>query len=101
MAIRMEGEMPRPIARRQRNRGGSVGCENSAALIEPPDENPIQSQIDVQHKAPRGIGLDHVSVRSVVSAEGETSRRSIRGLPRSNGAAILLDIRGGTESAVW
>ena len=65
-----------------------------------PDEDPIQSQIGMQHKPPRRGGLDHVRVRAVVAAEGETSRRRVFGTRRTDLAFIVFDIGGLTQSSV-
>ena len=92
--------MPRSIPWRQRNCRGIIRGQTSRALIKLPDENPIQPQIGVQNEAARGIRLNHVRVRSVVSAEGEASRRSMGGLFRSHGAGFVLDVRGGPKAAV-
>src|SRR5262245_58800665 len=51
VSVGVKGEMPRPIARRKRNAGRIVGSQNTAAFVKLPDENPIQSQIRVQHEA--------------------------------------------------
>jgi hypothetical protein len=37
----MEEEMPRPVSRRQRNRGGIIRSECSLLVIELPDEDLI------------------------------------------------------------
>src|SRR6266540_4701833 len=99
-SVGVEAEVSRAIPRRQRNSGGIVARQNTAAFIELPNKNLIQSQIGVQNETSRGIGLNHVRVSSVVSAEGETPRRSMGGLLRSHRAGILLDVRGGPQAAV-
>ena len=50
--IRVEEEMPRPVSRRQRNRGGIIRSEHALAIIELPDEDLIQAQIDMQNETP-------------------------------------------------
>src|SRR2546423_6239554 len=96
----MKREMSRPITERHRNSRGIIRSQNSRALIELPDEDAIQSQIRMQNEGPRGISLNHVRVRSFVSAKGEASRRRIRGLFRPSRSAIVLDVRRGPEPAL-
>src|SRR5207248_243168 len=43
---------------------------------------------------------NHVRVRSIVSTQGEASRRSVGGLFRSHRAAVLFDIRGRPKMSV-
>src|SRR5439155_26411084 len=75
-SIGLEVKMPRPVSRWQRNGGRIVRTEQARLLVKLPDKDLIQAQIDVQHEASRGIGLDHVGVRAVVAADGEASGRS-------------------------
>ena len=99
-SIRVEVEMPRPVSRRQRDRGRIIQSEHALLLIELPDKDLIQAQIGVQDEAPRWIGLDHVSMSPIVSANGEASRRSIRRLGRPQLAGIGPDVRGGPQGTV-
>src|SRR5207253_1962358 len=46
-SIRVEVEMPRPVSRRQRDRGGIIRSEHALLLVELPDKDLIQAQIDV------------------------------------------------------
>ena len=91
-AIGMEMEMPRPVAGRQRDRVRLIRRQHALLLVELPDEDPIQAQVDVQHEAPRGIGLDHVGVGPIVSADGEAARRGARRPGGAELAGILLDV---------
>ena len=98
--IRMEVEMPRAIAGRQRDPRWIVRREHAFLVIKLPNEDLIQAEIDVQHEASRRIGLDHVRVSPVVSAEGKTSGRCVRGFFRSERSRIRLVVRGGPETAI-
>src|SRR5262249_22885201 len=96
----METKMPWPVPGRQRDGGWFVRRQKAVPFIKLPDKNPVQPQVGVQDESSRGIRLNHVRVRSVVSAEGETARWRMGGLFRSDRAVILLDIRGGAQSAL-
>src|SRR5205085_5665808 len=76
-------------------RGQNAGC-----LIEFPNKNLIQSEIHVQNESTGAIGLDHVGVCAVMTAEGEASRWSVGGLLRSDGPGIALHVGGGAETTV-
>src|SRR5438128_876610 len=97
----MEMEMPRPISRRQRDGVRLIRSQNALLLVELPDEDPIQAQVDVQHEAARGIGLDHVRVGPIVAAEGEAARRGALGPGGAELAGILLDVGGVAQATVW
>ena len=50
----------------------------------------IQAQVHMQHEAPGRIGLNHVRVSPIVSAEGEAARRSVRRPGGADLAGIVL-----------
>ena len=70
-AVGVKMEMPRPVSGGQRDRGRFARSQHALLLVELPDEDSIQAQVNVQHEAPRGIGLDHVRVSPIMSAEGK------------------------------
>ena len=92
--------MPRPVPGRQRDRVRLVRGQHALLLVELPDEDPIQAQVDVQHEAPGGIGLDHVRVGPIVSAEGEAARRGVGRPGGADLAGIVLDVGGVAQAAV-
>ena len=74
--------------------------------IEGPDDHDIQTQIRCDGKLTGGIGLDHVGMRRVVSASGETAwRRILRdggsegGRDRASRVDVRLDVRRRPERA--
>lgn len=96
----MEGEMPRPVSRRQRDRGGIVGDQLSGRVVEFPDKDLIQPQIDRQNEASCGIGLDHVRVGLIMPAEGEAAWGRVGGLGGADRSRVFPDVGGGAEAAV-
>ena len=101
VARRLAEQPPtRTVPGRKRDRGGIIRDQHSFLFIKLPDENLIESKIDVQNEAARRIRLDHVRVRLVVTAECETSRRGIRCRSWSNRSGVLLDVGRGTETSV-
>src|SRR5690349_10972941 len=96
----MEVEMPRPVSRWQRGHGRIIRSERALLVIELPDEDLIQGQIDVQDQAPGRIRLNHVSMSSIVTAEGETSWRSVGRLGGPQRSSIGLDVRSGSQAPV-
>ena len=72
----MEREVPRAGAGRCRERPGSAKLAGHP--IERPDDHDIETEIRRNGKVARRIGLDHVGMRRVVSAPGETARRRVR-----------------------
>jgi hypothetical protein len=69
-------------------------------VVELPDEDFVEGQVDVQHEFSSRIGLDHVYVRSIVSAEGEAAEWAGGWLCGTDLAGVGFDIRGFAEPAV-
>ena len=90
--------MPGPVSRWQRNGGGIIRRQRTRLLVELPDEDLVQAQVRVQHESAGRIGLNHMRVRSIMSAEGEAARRSVSCLGRANLASIILDIGGFSQA---
>src|ERR1700691_1698400 len=96
----MENEMPRTVAGRQRHPGWIVGGHRAARRIELPDQDAVQGQIGRQHESARGIGLDHMCMNLVVSADSEASRRRARCMRRAERTLVVFDVGCGTQFAV-
>ena len=77
-----------------------VRGQDALLFVEPPDEDPVQAQVGVQHEAPGRIGLDHVGVGPIVSAGGEGARRGTGRPGGADLAGIPLDVRGVAQAAV-
>ena len=70
-AIRMEGEVARPIACWH---GCIVGkIELSGLLVHSPSMNRVGTKISAKDELPRRIGFNHVSVSTIVTADGKAS----------------------------
>src|ERR1700733_6007861 len=54
----------------------------------------ILPKIGMHHKAVSGSSMNHVSVRLIVTAESKAAGRRIGGDLASNGACVLMAIRG-------
>ena len=54
----------------------------------------------MQHEPPRGIGLDHVRVSPIVSADGEAARWRVGRPGGADLAGIRLDVRGVAQATV-
>src|SRR5689334_2231445 len=93
-------EMPRPVSRRQRDGGRLIRSEHTLLVVKLPDEDLIQAQVDMQHEATGGIGLNHVRVSSIVSAERKAARWRVGRLGGTNLAGIILDIARGAQPTV-
>ncbi len=98
--VGVEMEMPRSVSWWQRDCGRFIRSQHALLLVELPDEDLIQAQVDMQHEASRGIGLNHVRVSPIMSAEGKAARRSIGRLGRANLPDIVLDVRGVAQTTV-
>src|ERR1041384_2273648 len=95
----MEMEVARSIAGRERNRSWIIRLERALLLVEFPNKNLVESKIDVQNEAAREIGLDHVGVGPIMSAEGKAAGRSI-GCTRGPGfPVVFLATAGGPKVA--
>src|ERR1700744_1664037 len=97
MSIGMERKMPWPISGWQSDRGWITRGKNAALFIKFPDSNLIQAKVCGEDKASRAIRLDHVRMRRIMPAEGETPCGRISRLPRSHRPAVFLHIRGVTN----
>src|SRR4051794_34023912 len=86
----MKMKMPWSVAWRQRHRRRIVCREQPFFLVEPPHKDLIEPQIGMQDKATARVGLNHVGVRSIVSAEGEAAAGSIHRFSGSNRAGVIL-----------
>src|SRR5689334_3251056 len=96
----MKIEMTGSIAGRQRDGSGIVWGESPRALVEFPNEDAVQGEVRVNDEAARGVGRDHVSVRHIVSADGETAWRCVGRFPRADVTGVFFDIGRGTQSAI-
>ena len=92
--------MPRAVAGRKGHRRRIVRGKQAALIIELPDEDRVQTQVDVQHEASGWIGLDHVGVGPIVAADGEAARRRMRRTGRADRARVHLHVRRVAEPAV-
>ena len=54
----------------------------------------------MQYVAPRGISLNHMSMGSIVAAEGEAAGGRIRGSRRTNRAGVAFDVAGFVKATV-
>src|SRR6476469_1183726 len=97
----MKVEVARSIARGKRHRWRIVGREDAARGVEPPDEDRIETQIDVEDEPSRRIRLDHVRMRAIVPARREAALRRVRGLPGTDGAGIDFDVARFAQPPVW
>jgi len=61
-------------------------------LVELPDEDFVEPQIDVQDESARRIGLDHVDVSSIVSAKCEAAGWTAGWLGRADLATVSFDV---------
>ena len=100
LSVGVEVEMPRPVARGQGDRGRIVRIQHSFSFVESPYEYLVQAQVDMEYETARGIGLDHVGVRSVVSAYGETARRRTGRLGGTDFPRRFLDVGRLSETSV-
>src|SRR5262245_40447727 len=96
----MKMEMPRPVAGWQRYRVRLIRSQNAHPLVELPDKNLVQAQVNMQHEAPLDIGLNHVRVSPIMSAEGKAARWSADRFGGANLASILLDVCGDAQTTV-
>src|ERR1041384_1559113 len=96
----MEMEVARSIAGRERNRSWIIRLERALLLVEFPNKNLVESKIDVQNEAAREIGLDHVGVGPIMSAEGKAAGRSIGCTRGPELSVVFFDIARRAESAV-
>src|SRR5436853_2089842 len=93
-------KMARAVSSRQRDRGRIIRREHSFLVIKFPNKNFIETQLGVQNKFPGWKGLNHVSVSSIVSAEGEAPRLNVRSLGGACLSRIFLDVAGDGQRAV-
>lgn len=93
-------EVSRPVARRQGDRRRVVRRQKTFFVIEFPELNFVQSQINVKYESPGGVGFDHVRMSQVVPADGEAPRRCVGGFGRPNFPLILLEVAGRSETAI-
>src|SRR5947209_1507949 len=96
----MKMEMPRPVAGRQRNGGRVVRRQHPFLCIELPDEDFVQPEVRMQDETSRSVGLDHVSVGPIVSADSEAARWSARRFGWADLAGIVLNVGGVAQAAV-
>ena len=81
MAIGMEGEMTRAVAR---GKGNDAACRRRGQLsgcgVEPVDVDPVLSQVSCEDEFILGVGGNHVCVRSIVAADGKAATWGVRGM---------------------
>src|ERR1700687_5716704 len=93
-------EMPGPISGWQRDGRRFTRRQHALLILELPDEDFIQPQVRMQYEAPGRIGLNHVRMSPIMSAEGGAARWSIGRLGGADLSRIVLDIGGGTQTTV-
>ena len=71
----MKGEVTRSVAGREGDPGWIIRNQLAVLGVEFPDEDFVEAEIDMQDEFSGRIGLGHVDVRVVVSAEGERAGR--------------------------
>src|SRR5581483_7394314 len=96
----MKVKMTTPISRRQRNRRRITWSQRALLVVEPPDEDLVQSQVRMEHEASGGIGLYHVRVGAIVATNGKAPRRSMGCLGGADLAGRVLDIGGRPQTTV-
>src|SRR4051794_39752923 len=95
----MKGKVPRAIARREGD-GWHFRRRKLAVLwIKFPNEDSVETQVDVQHEPSGRTRLDHVRVSSIVAAECERTLWCVRCLGRANLSGILVYVCRSAEAA--
>ena len=96
----MKREMPRAIARRQRDGWRVVRRQRAFRRVESPDEDLVEPEIGGKDEAPRRVRFDHVRVRAIVAADGKAARQERSRLRRPDRALMAPDISRRPELAV-
>src|SRR5882724_6046332 len=97
----MKGKMARAISRRHRYKGvGSVGGQLAGCPVQEPNVNAVLCKVGGKNKLAGEVGLNHVRMRRIVSADSKTARGRSRGGSRSQGAHVGLDVGRIVERSV-
>src|SRR6056297_1967141 len=96
----MKMKVSRTISGRQWHHMLTGFAELAGFDVEFPNQNLVQSQVHVQHKLSRRIGLNHMSMRAVMSAESKAAWRSIRRRCGPQLSGILLNVGGFAQLTV-
>src|SRR5438876_1140085 len=96
----MKKKMTGAVARRQGHRRRTIGGKRAFLDVEPPNQDLVEPEVAYQHEAARRIGLDHVGVRPVVSADGKAPARRAGRVRWAYRTLIAFDVGRGAEFAV-